>query len=71
MIVLLGGGMAHGSRDGGIAGGQGLSLVEGLRGHLAGMVDPHQANRLGALWLGEGGSRRRGRGCAGCTCRSG
>jgi hypothetical protein len=49
MIGLLGGGMAHGGGYGGITGGQRLSLVKCLGGHLAGMIDPHQPGRPLAL----------------------
>ena len=39
------------ARDAGIARRQRLSLVQGLGGHLAGVVDPHQAGRFEALGL--------------------
>ena len=39
-----------------IAGDQGLTVVETLGGHLPGMIDPHQGDRLPALTLIQGGA---------------
>src|SRR5216684_1592527 len=49
MVGLLAGGMPQCGRDAGIPGSQGLSLIKGLRGHLARMVDSHETGRLHTL----------------------
>jgi hypothetical protein len=67
MIGLFGGGMAHGSRYGGIACRQRLSLVESLGGHLARMINPHEPGRQPALRFSERFVPRSSRWLAGGT----
>src|ERR1700694_1353936 len=42
MVGFLAGGMVQGGRNGGIARRKRLSLIKGLRCHLARVVDPHE-----------------------------